>query len=75
MNRTYLRGDMYFVDLGQGIGSEQEGNRLVVIIQNDVGNRHSPTVIVAAITTRKESRGNFLLIIISVREMAWSGLP
>lgn len=37
MNRTYLRGDMYFADLGQGIGSEQEGNRPVVIIQNDVG--------------------------------------
>ena len=56
MNRTYLRGDMYFADLGQGIGSEQAGNRPVVIIQNDVGNRHSPTVIVAAITTRKENR-------------------
>ena len=52
MNRTYLRGDMYFADLGQGIGSEQAGNRPVVIIQNDVGNRHSPTVICAAITSK-----------------------
>lgn len=56
MNRTYLRGDMYFADLGQGVGSEQEGNRPVVIIQNNVGNRFSPTVIVAAITTRKQYR-------------------
>lgn len=53
MRRTYLRGDMYFADLGQGIGSEQAGNRPVVIIQNDVGNRHSPAVIVAAVTIQK----------------------
>ena len=36
MGRTYLRGEMYFADLGKGIGSEQEGFRPVVIIQNDV---------------------------------------
>ena len=53
MNHTYLRGDMYYADLGQGIGSEQEGYRLVVIIQNNVGNKHSPTVICAAITSRQ----------------------
>lgn len=35
MNHTYLRGDMYYADLGHGIGSEQEGYRPVVIIQND----------------------------------------
>lgn len=52
MNRTYLRGDIYYADLGQGIGSEQAGNRPVVIIQNDIGKRHSPTVIVAAITSQ-----------------------
>ena len=52
MKRTYLRGEMYYADLGRGIGSEQEGRRPVVIIQNDVGNKHSPTVIVAAITTK-----------------------
>lgn len=56
MSRIYLRGDIYYADLEQGIGSEQEGYRPVVIIQNDVGNRHSPTVIVAAITSRKETR-------------------
>ena len=52
MDRTYLRGEMYYADLGKGVGSEQEGRRPVVIIQNDAGNKFSPTVIVAAITTR-----------------------
>ena len=52
MNRTYLRGEIYYADLGKGIGSEQEGHRPVVIIQNNVGNKHSPTVIVASISSR-----------------------
>lgn len=52
MNRTYLRGDLYYADLGQGVGSEQKGTRPVVIIQNNVGNKHSPTVIIAAITSK-----------------------
>ena len=52
MNRTYLRGDLYYADLGHGIGSEQKGNRPVVIIQNNVGNKHSPTVIIAAVTSK-----------------------
>ena len=52
MNRTYLRGDLYYADLGLGIGSEQKGTRPVVIIQNNVGNKHSPTVIIAAITSK-----------------------
>ena len=52
MNKTYLRGEMYYADLGKGVGSEQEGYRPVVIIQNDVGNKHSPTVIVASISSR-----------------------
>ncbi len=56
MNQTYLRGDMYYADLGQGIGSEQEGYRPVVIIQNNVGNRHSPTVIIASITSKKDAK-------------------
>jgi Growth inhibitor len=50
MERNILRGDMYYADLSPVIGSEQGGNRPVLIIQNDIGNRHSPTVIVAAIT-------------------------
>ena len=52
MSRTYLRGDMYYADLGRSVGSEQEGYRPVVIIQNNKGNRHSPTVIVAAISSK-----------------------
>ena len=52
MSRTYQRGDMYYADLGRGIGSEQEGYRPVVIIQNNIGNKHSPTVITAAISSR-----------------------
>ena len=52
MSRTYLRGDMYYADLGRGVGSEQEGYRPVVIIQNNKGNKHSPTVIVAAISSK-----------------------
>ena len=46
------RGDIYYADLRPVIGSEQGGIRPVLIIQNDTGNRHSPTVIVAAITSR-----------------------
>ena len=45
------RGDIYYADLGQGVGSEQEGRRPVVIIQNDIGNKYSPTVIVAPLTS------------------------
>lgn len=56
MNHTYLRGDMYYADLGKGIGSEQEGYRPVVIIQNNVGNKHSPTVIIASITSKKNAK-------------------
>ena len=56
MNRTYHRGDMYYADLGRGIGSEQGGVRPVLIIQNDVGNKHSPTVIVAAISSKVDAK-------------------
>jgi len=52
MSETYQRGDLHYADLGQGIGSEQKGTRPVVIIQNNVGNKHSPTVIIAAITSK-----------------------
>ena len=47
-----LRGQMYYADLDPVIGSEQGGNRPVLVIQNNVGNRHSPTIIIAPITTR-----------------------
>ncbi|MGM9642917.1 MAG: type II toxin-antitoxin system PemK/MazF family toxin [Eubacteriales bacterium] len=46
------RGDIYYADLSPVVGSEQGGLRPVLIIQNDVGNRYSPTVIAAAITSR-----------------------
>lgn len=46
------RGDIYYADLRPVVGSEQGGIRPVLIVQNDVGNRHSPTVIIAAITSR-----------------------
>lgn len=46
------RGDVYYADLSPVVGSEQGGIRPVLIIQNDIGNRFSPTVIVAAITAK-----------------------
>ena len=46
------RGDIYFADLSPVVGSEQGGVRPVLIVQNNVGNRHSPTVIAAAITSQ-----------------------
>ena len=49
---TVKRGDIYFADLSPVVGSEQGGVRPVLIVQNDVGNKHSPTVIAAAITSR-----------------------
>lgn len=53
MNKvTVKRGDIYYADLSPVIGSEQGGLRPVLIIQNDVGNKYSPTVIAAAITSR-----------------------
>lgn len=52
MKRTYARGDIYYADLTPVIGSEQDGIRPVLIVQNDIGNAHSPTVIIAPITTQ-----------------------
>lgn len=51
---TVKRGDIYYADLSPVVGSEQGGVRPVLIIQNDVGNRYSPTVIAAAITSQQE---------------------
>lgn len=52
MNRSVLRGELYYADLNPVIGSEQGGIRPVLILQNDIGNKHSPTTIIAAITSR-----------------------
>ena len=46
------RGDVYYADLRPVVGSEQGGIRPVLIVQNDVGNKHSPTIICAAITSK-----------------------
>lgn len=48
------RGDIYYADLSPVIGSEQGGVRPVLIVQNDVGNKYSPTVIAAAITSQQD---------------------
>ena len=48
------RGDIYYADLSPVVGSEQGGVRPVLIVQNDVGNKFSPTVIAAAITSKRE---------------------
>ena len=52
MENQIKRGEIYFADLSPVVGSEQGGIRPVLIIQNDVGNKYSPTVIVAAITSQ-----------------------
>lgn len=52
MENLVKRGDIYFADLSPIVGSEQGGVRPVLVIQNDVGNRYSPTVIVSAITSQ-----------------------
>ena len=46
------RGEVFYADLSPVVGSEQGGVRPVLIVQNEIGNRHSPTVIAAAITSR-----------------------
>ncbi len=54
--RLIHRGDIYYANLTPCLGSEQGGIRPVLIIQNDTGNRHSPTVIAAAITSRNKGK-------------------
>ena len=66
------RGEIYRADLDPVGGSEQGGVRPVLIIQNDTGNQHSPTVIVAAITGRKKKPHMPVHVLITAEE---SGLP
>ena len=54
MNGIYLRGEIYYAELENCMGSEQMGTRPVLIIQNDTGNKYSPTVIVAAVSSMKK---------------------
>ncbi|MFR1305733.1 type II toxin-antitoxin system PemK/MazF family toxin [Hominenteromicrobium sp.] len=51
-NWNYHRGDIYLVDLGTNIGSEQGGCRPVLLVQNDIGNHFGPTLIVAPVSSR-----------------------
>ena len=46
------RGDVFYADMGVNVGSEQNGMRPVLVLQNDVGNEHSPTIIVAVLTSK-----------------------
>ncbi len=52
--KAILRGDVYYADLGATIGCEQNGIRPVLILQNNIGNHYSPTIIVAAITSSQK---------------------
>ncbi len=52
MNKSFCRGEVYYADLSPVVGSEQGGVRPVLVIQNDIGNHYSPTVIIAAITAQ-----------------------
>lgn len=52
MNLMVKRGDIFYADLSPVVGSEQGGIRPVLVVQNDVGNKYSPTIIVAAITSQ-----------------------
>jgi mRNA interferase MazF len=54
MNTLIEKGDIYFADLGETVGSEQSGMRPVLIVQNNVGNKHSPTLIVSPLTTKNK---------------------
>lgn len=50
------RGEVYLANLGKGIGSEEQGIRPVVVVQNDLGNKHSPTIIIIPMTKRIEDK-------------------
>ena len=52
MTKNVKRGEIYYADLSPAVGSEQDGVRPVLVIQNNIGNRHSPTVVIAAITSQ-----------------------
>jgi len=56
MELQVSRGDIYLANLSQTVGSEQGGTRPVLIIQNNAGNKHSPTTVVAAITSAPKTK-------------------
>jgi mRNA interferase MazF len=71
VSQEIKRGEIYWVDWNPGGGSEQSGLRPALVIQNDIGNKFSPTTIVAALTTSADKTYPFLVEITS----AESGLP
>ncbi len=72
MELNVKRGEIYYADLSPVVGSEQGGMRPVLIVQNDVGNRHSPTVIAAAITSQQNKTRLPTHIEISARDYGLS---
>jgi len=69
MKKNYIkRGEIYLVDLSSSSGSEQSGLRPVLIIQNDIGNQHSPTVIIAAITSKVVEESYPIVIKVNEKE-------
>ena len=54
--RTIKRGDIYYADLNPAVGSEQGGIRPVLVVQNDVGNCYSPTIIIAVLTSKSKKK-------------------
>ena len=55
-NWRYSRGDIYYANMEPNVGSEQGGERPVVVLQNDMGNKHSPTLIIATLTSRVDKK-------------------
>ena len=55
-NWQYSRGDIYYANMEPHVGSEQGGDRPVVVLQNNTGNKHSPTLIIATITSRVDKK-------------------
>ena len=76
MDRIIKRGDIYYANLNPVIGSEQGGTRPVLIISNDTGNKHSPTVIVAAITgqigTKKKLPTHTIVEVFFIEDNIWT---
>ena len=57
-NLKYSRGDIYYANMEPHVGSEQGGERPVVVLQNDMGNKHSSTLIIATLTSRVDKKLN-----------------
>ena len=57
MKHQIIRGNIYYADLGKTVGSEQSGVRPSLIVQNDVGNQHSPTTQIVPLTTQRKKPG------------------